>query len=175
MFHGDTAPQPRLSFSLVESVLGELNPELEKIESDVDAIFHSTISSVEMDHSGASADGTGPEDVKSDLNNEGDTQTPYYPHHEPYNEHTYPPYSSGIEPEWRVPPIQDPFFIHHGFWPEYNQCDFQPIHPNSSAFRPRQNRRATADLDKKRVHKCNYPGNDQNDTIRSRIQQKIFI
>jgi hypothetical protein len=41
--------QPRLSFSLVESVLGEINPQLEQIESDVDAIFHSTISSVDQE------------------------------------------------------------------------------------------------------------------------------
>jgi len=162
MFQGNSPPQPRLSFSLVESVLGELNPELEKIESDVDAIFHSTISSVELDTNVVPVE---PCAQSQDCQKPSDTELqhhpPYYPPPEQYGEHQqalYQPYSSGIEPEWRVPPIQDQFYLHHGYWPEYNQCDFQSGHANSSAFRPRQNRRTTADLDKKRVHKCNYPG-----------------
>lgn len=67
-----------------------------------------------------------------------------------------------IEPDWRVPPIQDPFYVqsgHFGYtpthWAEYNQADFQQ---SSYQTKPRQNRRGTADLDKKRVHKCSYQG-----------------
>ena len=38
-------PRPRLSYSMVESVLGELSPDSDRIESETDAIFQNVLNS----------------------------------------------------------------------------------------------------------------------------------
>ena len=181
-------PQPRLSSSLVESVLGEISPELKKIESDVDAIFYSTMSSVTADPNISVTDAQdqvstsgGTHAMSLNLTEEKKSPTigtghehcmehAYYSACAPVGmESSYSPYTNcnsnctivdlncTTEPDWRVPPIQDPYF--QRFWPEYqNQYEVQSAPQPPYGLKPKQTRRATADLDKKRVHKCNYPG-----------------
>ena len=160
-------PRPRLSYSMVESVLGELSPDSDRIESETDAIFQNVLNSgpnqfeqtEPMIQAYGSSNGSS---TAIDQNHQPSTSVNYFPDTDAYQPFHQNFYSTPPQLEdWRVPPIDD------SVQPGWTSVEYQSydIHlsnnmrnPISYQPKPKQSRRSSADLDKKRIHKCNYQG-----------------
>ena len=156
-------PRPRLSYSMVESVLGEDFSDPNRIESDMDAIFQSTLAT----HCNPSETPTQEFPSINQIPNTpgfGSTgsSVEFFPepeHYQTYSQNVYQNFNHNED--WRVPPIQD--CVQPGWTStDYPSYDIHiTTHVQSHAqfqTKPKQSRRSTADLDKKRIHKCTYHG-----------------